>query len=163
MENKFAYYSERYVRKWGLSMSMNKFEKQLGEESSRREEVILTSYFYHNKKDKVNKYKHPRLFKKLEEYEKALKDKDMSNGFYKQYNVMEYDMNKSSKNNSVHKKYREMLQLQMNEKGLTMHFVSKRYNVEYSNLYNYLKNKMNKLSLMKVNNLLKEMMKEYEE
>lgn len=153
MEKKLDYYSERFMRMWGLSLSLKKFEEELGNVTSRREVVFKTSYFYHNKREKVNKYKYPRLNDELKKYEKSLLTKDMNDAYYKQYRVLLRLANKKEANAKTHKAYREYFLKEMKDRGMSLNFFANKYGVKYSNLYNYLNKNQNTLSLMTANRL----------
>lgn len=148
------YYSERLMRKRELSMSLNKINNALEEQSLHRRDLDTSVvYVYFNKKEKVNKIKHPALFEKTIELEKLLKSDKERNGnstLLKLFISVELKKHRKENRNELNRSYRKQFKEFVVNESVSLNFLAKKAKVSYSNLYNFTYKDMNTLSVDKM-------------
>ncbi len=152
-ENK-KYYARNYMLSLTKTQSLNKLEDILNNDKAlaSRARYAISAYIYYSKPD-INNNIYPSLASELKNYVLSLndefkvdKDEDFRNRYKETEGFINNFSNRSEKNNKLSLELKEKISEIINAKKLSINYVSKKTNTDYSNLYKFLKGELNKLS-----------------
>lgn len=140
LNNKKAYWSGIYLSEFTSTKSLNKLETIVAEGKQPRIGIVASSYIYYNKLDKLSPVKHPNLYRLVQFF---IEDKDLNNPLNDYSKLEMYIEEKLCNRKVIDNKRKETLSKYINDElkrlGVSIHLLSKKANVSYSNLYNALK------------------------
>ena len=133
--------------------SMNKLEKMVKEDDENK--YIIAAFCYYARRDKINSISHPNLFDVTNKYEVAISKTDKSDDpFYQVYDFLSelYHARESKKNLKI-KIADEINTILKESKNISINMLANKSKIKYSNLYNFLVNKV--YSNISIRNIVK--------
>lgn len=141
--------------------SLKKLEKSsIGNVYENRVAMLAGLYIYHNNV-RINKFDYSVLVQLVEIYEAALEEKNPNNPFYKLHIEFLHELEVSNRNNNIKNISRDAINKLIEEKNISLSSIARRYEINYSQIYQFLKNNNNNKLSVEVSRKIWDDLQEY--
>lgn len=110
--------------------------------------AMLAGIYIYNNNIRINKFDYSVLVQLVEIYQSALEERNPNNPFYKIHLELLHELEQSNRDKNIKNLSRDAINALIKEKNISIISLSRKYNINYSQIHQFLKkNNNNKISV----------------